>query len=346
MWKQMVLCAALVSSFHSSNALGQDVPVTVPATRPAEAKALAASRVVGVTVYQGTALVTREVEVKGNAGLLELVVSPLPPLTIGTSLFTESSDGIRVLTTRYRTRAVQEDTREEVRAREEQIHQLAQKNQELQKQLEVIALDQQLLAKLEAFTAATMQQLTEKGQLNADSAIKLANYVMERRAAEGTQQIALQHQIEANQKGVSRLKRGTHVGEELHGFIGFEIANGRADKEDELASGQGAQLRQVMRIVGHDGTHAQMPQMPIQADHSIFERGHRDIDRIKTQAQLSARQGFNENPGFAGAACAEFHQGEIVSGLGHDLRSVLFKNGTLRARGIVLGQFGDLLEEA
>ena len=207
MWKQMVLCAALVSSFHSSNALGQDVPVTVPATRPAEAKALAASRVVGVTVYQGTALVTREVEVKGNAGLLELVVSPLPPLTIGTSLFTESSDGIRVLTTRYRTRAVQEDTREEVRAREEQIHQLAQKNQELQKQLEVIALDQQLLAKLEAFTAATMQQLTEKGQLNADSAIKLANYVMERRAAEGTQQIALQHQMEANQKQVEFLQK-------------------------------------------------------------------------------------------------------------------------------------------
>jgi hypothetical protein len=54
MWKQMVLCAALVSSFHLG-ALGQDVPVTAPATRPAEANALAASRVVGVTVYQGTA---------------------------------------------------------------------------------------------------------------------------------------------------------------------------------------------------------------------------------------------------------------------------------------------------
>ena len=64
----------------------------------------AANRIIAVTVYQGTALVTREVEVGEGSGLMEFVVSPLPPQTIDSSLYTESSDGIRVLTTRYRNR--------------------------------------------------------------------------------------------------------------------------------------------------------------------------------------------------------------------------------------------------
>src|SRR5439155_8215362 len=53
-------------------------------TPPVEqgAPAVSASRVTGVTVYQGTALVRRDVDVKEGAGLVELVVSPLPPETI------------------------------------------------------------------------------------------------------------------------------------------------------------------------------------------------------------------------------------------------------------------------
>jgi len=177
-------------------------PPAGPATQPA-----AASKVVAVTVYQGTALVTREVDVREGSGLLELVVSPLPPTTIDSSLYTESSDGIRVLTTRYRTRAVLEDTRAEVRSREDQIKKLNDKNQELQKQLEVIGQDGQLLAKLENFTAATMQQLTEKGVLNSEATLKLANFVMERREADSMQLVHTQQQIQANQEQIQFLQR-------------------------------------------------------------------------------------------------------------------------------------------
>ena len=56
---------------------------------------------------------------------------------------------MRILTTRFRTRAVKEDTRAEVRAKEEQIHQLTHQNAEIQKQLEVATQNTQLLAKLE-----------------------------------------------------------------------------------------------------------------------------------------------------------------------------------------------------
>ena len=65
-----------------------------------------------------------QVDVPAGSGLMELVVTPLPPQTIDSSLYSEGTDGMRVLSTRYRTRAVKEDVREEVRAKEAEIRSL------------------------------------------------------------------------------------------------------------------------------------------------------------------------------------------------------------------------------
>src|SRR5262249_25955288 len=77
---------------------------------PAPVLKLAASRVTAVTVYPNGALVTREVDVPDRPGLHELTVTPLPPTTVDSSLYTEGAEGIRVLTTRFRTRPILEDT--------------------------------------------------------------------------------------------------------------------------------------------------------------------------------------------------------------------------------------------
>ena len=96
----VLLCVSCV-------ALAQSVrPGTGPAAAPAVAPAAAPSRIAGVTVYQGTALVTREVTIPQGMGLVEVTVTPLPAQTIDSSLYTEGGDGMRVLSTRYRTRAV------------------------------------------------------------------------------------------------------------------------------------------------------------------------------------------------------------------------------------------------
>jgi hypothetical protein len=71
---------------------------------------IAKHRITNVTVYQGNALVTREVAVPEGVGPMELIVSPLPPQTIASSPYAEGTDGIRVLNTRYRTVAIKEDT--------------------------------------------------------------------------------------------------------------------------------------------------------------------------------------------------------------------------------------------
>jgi hypothetical protein len=90
----------------------------------------APGRVTHVTVYQNNALVTRQVDVPDGAGTFELVVTPLPPQTVNGSLYSEGTDGLRVLTTRYRTRPIQEDTREEVRKLEAQLKTLQAEQQQ------------------------------------------------------------------------------------------------------------------------------------------------------------------------------------------------------------------------
>ncbi len=167
----------------------------------------APSRVTAVTVYQGNALVTREVAVPEGKGLVELVVTPLPPQTVAGSLSAEAGDGIRVLSTRYRTRAVREDTRQEVRAREEEIKTLAAQAEATKKELEVLKQDQDFLGKLEGFTGASLQNLMQKGRLDGEATIGLSDYVMEARAKKATAQVAAEERLKANAEAAAFAQR-------------------------------------------------------------------------------------------------------------------------------------------
>src|SRR5918993_575952 len=140
---------------HPTNDSSRPAPAGNFSRAAAPPEPVAASRLVAVTVYQGTALVTREVDVPEGQNLVEIVVSPLPEQTVDSSLYTEGTDGIRVLSTRFRTRAVREDTREEVRALEQRIRDIALANEAIEHARQVSEQNLQLLAKLENFTAAT-----------------------------------------------------------------------------------------------------------------------------------------------------------------------------------------------
>jgi hypothetical protein len=168
---------------------------------------IAASRISHVTVYQSNALVTREVDVPAGQGTFEVVVTPLPPQTVNSSLYSEGTDGIRVLTTRYRQRPIKEDTREEVRKLEAQIKGLATAAQKLQGEMKTIDQDLQLLSKLENFTSATTHSATEKGVLNSESTIALIKYVMEQRGQKGKELVAVQQQLQTNAEQAEFAKR-------------------------------------------------------------------------------------------------------------------------------------------
>ena len=174
---------------------------SVPPPRPV------ASRITDVTVYQGQALVTREVSVPEGDGTFELVVTPMPAQTVDGSLYTEGADGLRVLSTRFRTRAVKDDTRQEVRAKEEQLKNLQADIQRLQKEIAVQGEDLEYLQKLEGFTGTALTGLTEKGRLDSEAILKLSKFVMETRGAKTKAETDLRQQLQANTEAIEFAKR-------------------------------------------------------------------------------------------------------------------------------------------
>ena len=179
----------------ATNANGEEVIKTAP------------SKISTVTVYQNTALVTREVTLPEAAGQMEVVVSPLPSATMQSSLYAEGSEAVRVLSARYRTRAIAEDNREEVRKLETEIKALQRTLVELEADMKGVALNMGFNAKLEAFTAATLTTLTEKGQLDSDKTILLANHIRDSRAKLIKEEVKLKQTIETDQQRIAFLTR-------------------------------------------------------------------------------------------------------------------------------------------
>jgi hypothetical protein len=167
----------------------------------------AANRIVAVTIYQGNALVTREVTVPDGGGTMELAVSPLPAETIPNSVYTEGGDGIRILNTRFRTRAIKEDVREEVRKLQAQLKQLQQAAQRIETDVKTAEQNQAFLVKLEGFTGVTMQHLADKGFLNADATLSLSKFIMATRTDRAKEIVGLRQQIEANGEQAEFVKR-------------------------------------------------------------------------------------------------------------------------------------------
>lgn len=74
-----------------------------------------------VTVYRGQALVTRTVSIDLPPGASEFIVKDLPAMIVPESIYAQTSDDTKVLSVRYREKAVRENTREEVKQLDAQI---------------------------------------------------------------------------------------------------------------------------------------------------------------------------------------------------------------------------------
>src|SRR5262245_57014839 len=166
-----------------------------PGDKAAEQKT-ASSKIVKVVVYPNSALVTREVQVPAGEGVTELVVSPLPLHVIASSLYSEGGNGTRVLSTRFRTRQVLEDTREDVRKLEDELKKLQLSSQKIVAESKAIEQNMAMLGKLENFTSVTTVSSTEKGGLNGDTVITLAKYVMEQRGDKTKELVDLQQKLD------------------------------------------------------------------------------------------------------------------------------------------------------
>ncbi len=168
-------------------------------------------RVSAVTVYQGQALVTRELEVPEANGLLEVVVTNLPENVLPGSLFAEPTDGVQVRSVRYRARPIEEDVRKEVRELDQQIQGVQDKLAAVAEERTLLVQRKAYLTQLEHFSAATSQQELKSGVLNAETLKDLTQFLFSERDAISKRELelALEERTHSQERDLLTRKRDT-----------------------------------------------------------------------------------------------------------------------------------------
>ena len=152
------------------------------------------SKVTEVTLYRNQALVTRTVEIDGDAGASEIIVGDLPENIDPSTMFAEGDENVEVRAVRYRARAVGDSPREEVRVLEEEIKSIGQRLNTVAKQITLVQKQSKYLDKLESFTPPTADFDLGRGVLDAESVEKLTLFSFT------TREGLLETEVELNQK--------------------------------------------------------------------------------------------------------------------------------------------------
>ena len=160
--------------------VGGLVAIAIPHTF-AVAIETAPGRVTHVTVYRGQALVTRTIPLEGAPGGREIVVGDLPEQVTSESLFAEGNEAVDVRAVRYRTSAVGEEPREEVRKLEMAIEETAAKLEVAKSEQDLATKRATYLDQLEGFVATTAKSDLARGVLDAEALQKITLFSFEQR---------------------------------------------------------------------------------------------------------------------------------------------------------------------
>jgi len=182
----------------------------------------AISKIAKVTVYPNSALVTREVQVPDGFGLVELIITPMPNQIVSNTMYSEGGNGMRVLTTRFRTRQVLEDTSAERRKLDAEMEKLMVDGAKIVSDIASIQKNVELLGKLE--------NVTQKDLRTGDEVIALAKYVMEQRVEKAKDMVACSEQKRQNDIKIEFCKR----------------------KMNELGAGSGREERDAVIVVDRE----------------------------------------------------------------------------------------------
>lgn len=176
------------------------------ADKKAEPKKLTGS-VQRVTLFRGQAMVTRAIEVVGQAGPVEVVVTGLPDRVLPDSLFAEAGAGIEVRAVRYRREIVGKEPRDEVRKLDEQIESTNQAIAFAQSKTEVLGKRTKFLDTMEGFAADAAKADLAKGVLDADALQKLSKFSFTQRDEIAKELLDLNTKTAELRKELSTLQR-------------------------------------------------------------------------------------------------------------------------------------------
>jgi uncharacterized protein (TIGR02231 family) len=174
----------------------------------AEAQPVPASgKVTDITLYQGQALVTRVIPLEVGAGAREIVVGDLPEHIVPESLYAEGGNGVEVRAVRFRTRAVGEEPRDDVRKLDEALKAAGGKQELNRKTQEGLTKRAEYLDKLEGFVAPTAKLELSRGLLNAESLQKVTLFAFEQRATIAAESVKLAGEAKEIEEEISLLQR-------------------------------------------------------------------------------------------------------------------------------------------
>ena len=191
---------------RTSALLALALAVLIVAPQPAAAKNVD-SRVTHVTLYRSQAQITRGIPLDGPAGSLEIVVGDLPEQIISGSLFAEGSDGVEIRAVRFRTRAVGEEPREEVRKLDEQIRATQQQVDLTAKRQVLLAKRGEYLDKLEGFVAPTATNDLTKGVLDAAALERITSFAFKQREQIAQDDVTLAREAQKLNEDMELLQR-------------------------------------------------------------------------------------------------------------------------------------------
>ena len=164
-------------------------------------------RVTDVTLYDGQAMVTRTIPVDAPKGGVEIVAGDLPEQLLPDSLFAEGSEEIEIRAVRFRSRAVGQTPREEVRVLEEAIEQINEKLETHKKGVQLLDKRSVYLDNLEDFVVPTAKLDLSKGVLDAEALQTLTTSSFEQRKTVATEQEAIEKESKQLEKELLLLQR-------------------------------------------------------------------------------------------------------------------------------------------
>jgi uncharacterized protein (TIGR02231 family) len=179
---------------------------TLPAATEAGPQEVS-GRVTDVTLYRQQAMVTRTIPLEGPAGGVEIVVGDLPEQVVPGTLFAEGSQGLEVRAVRFRTRAVGQTPREEVRKLDDAIEAINEKLGLNKKGMELLAKRTAYLDQLEGFVAPTAKAELSKGVLDAEALQAVTVFSFDQRKAVADEQVGLEKEAKELNKQLSLLQR-------------------------------------------------------------------------------------------------------------------------------------------
>ena len=163
-----------------------------------------------VTLYQGTALVTRRVTVAADrGGSFEIVVKGLPTATDPESVFADEGTGLEVRSVTCRMRSSEETKRveSEVAKMDGLIKQLERKNSTARNEIALRRIRQDYLRSLGSFVAPAARQEMSHGVLQADELASVTQMHFREYESASQEIMKLSNQIDDDEETLSVLRR-------------------------------------------------------------------------------------------------------------------------------------------